>query len=50
MAKVRMQWKAPKETLDSLNESQRELLNYKSGLDILLKVYKTEGFQGWYKV
>ena len=50
MAKVRMQWKAPKSTLKNLSQKERELIQYKSAWDILAKVYTTEGFSGWYLV
>jgi hypothetical protein len=50
MAKVRMQWKAPKETFKNLTQKERELIEYKSAWDILSKVYKTDGFAGWYSV
>lgn len=46
MAKIRMQWKPPQNISKELNESIR----YKSPLDVLSKVYKTEGFKGLYKV
>ncbi|KAI8930291.1 mitochondrial carrier domain-containing protein [Entophlyctis helioformis] len=48
MAKVRMQWRPPKD-LGHLTEKEREMIQYKSSLDILRKVYKTDGFAGWYK-
>jgi hypothetical protein len=49
MAKIRMQWKPPKD-IASLSKREQELLKYKSSLDILQKVYRAEGFTGWYKV
>ena len=45
MAKVRQQWKAPSE----LNQQDRELLTYHSSIDVLRKVYKDQGFLGWYQ-
>jgi hypothetical protein len=50
MAKVRMQWKASKKAIANLSEKERELIQYKSAWDILQKVYKTEGYIGWYNV
>jgi hypothetical protein len=50
MAKVRMQWKAPKDTLKKLTKEQQEQIRYKSAIDILMKVYGTDGLKGWYKV
>ncbi|KAJ3257882.1 ADP/ATP carrier protein [Boothiomyces macroporosus] len=48
MAKVRMQWKPSKKQIDGLSESQKSFFKYKSAWDILAKVYKTDGFRGWY--
>ncbi|KAL2916401.1 hypothetical protein HK105_204157 [Polyrhizophydium stewartii] len=48
MAKVRMQWRPPK-NIDELSDEDREALQYKSSLDILRKVRKSDGFRGWYK-
>jgi hypothetical protein len=48
MAKIRMQWKAPKESLKNLTEEEKHSLKYKSAWDILRKVYVAEGFKGWY--
>ncbi|KAL1923603.1 uncharacterized protein VTP21DRAFT_8583 [Calcarisporiella thermophila] len=40
MAKVRMQWKAPRGV---------KMTPYRSGIDVLTRVYKSEGVSGWYK-
>lgn len=48
MAKVRMQWRPPKAASDQLTEHQRKSLEYKSSLDVLRKVFDTEGVKGWY--
>ena len=48
MAKVRMQWKPPKNVKFNNNED-KDNVEYKSAWDILKKVYKTDGFSGWYK-
>ncbi|KAI8908979.1 mitochondrial carrier domain-containing protein, partial [Gorgonomyces haynaldii] len=48
MAKIRMQWKPPKDA-DALSPKTQEALKYKSSIDILKKVYQTDGFKGWYK-
>jgi hypothetical protein len=48
MAKVRMQWKAPKDSLKNLDQKQKDLVQYKSAVDILAKVYRQEGLRGWY--
>jgi Mitochondrial carrier protein len=49
MAKIRMQWKPPKNT-SKLSAQEQENVRYKSSIDILRKVYHAEGFKGWYKV
>ncbi|TPX69576.1 hypothetical protein SpCBS45565_g02297 [Spizellomyces sp. 'palustris'] len=48
MAKVRMQWKPPKD-VGGLSEKERENITYKSSVDILQKVLAKEGLAGWYK-
>ncbi|KAJ2962440.1 hypothetical protein NQZ79_g2365 [Umbelopsis isabellina] len=42
MAKVRLQWKAPK-------EMKGKIQAYTGSFDVLSRVLKTEGFFGWYK-
>ncbi|KAG2174542.1 hypothetical protein INT44_006805 [Umbelopsis vinacea] len=42
MAKVRLQWKAPK-------EMEGKIQAYTGSFDVLGRVLKTEGFFGWYK-
>ncbi|KAL7754191.1 hypothetical protein RI367_000172 [Sorochytrium milnesiophthora] len=42
MAKVRLQWKVPKELEHDPN------LRYKGAVDVLRKVLKTDGLKGWY--
>ena len=49
MAKVRMQWRPPK-GINSLTEKQKESIQYKGPLDVLKKVFETDGIMGWYKV
>lgn len=46
MAKVRLQWKPSKTDGQVLDQDYQP---YKSSLDVLKRVYKREGFQGWYK-
>lgn len=57
MAKVRLQWKPPKSDLkgddgedvdDSLKHKRN--IKYKGAIDVLRKVYATDGIQGLYKV
>lgn len=43
MAKVRMQWKPSK-------EMEGKIEAYKGALDVLARVFKQDGFFGWYKV
>ncbi|ORZ38008.1 mitochondrial carrier domain-containing protein [Catenaria anguillulae PL171] len=43
MAKVRLQWKPPKE------HAHNPELQFKSAMDVLRKVLKAEGLVGWYK-
>jgi adenine nucleotide transporter 17 len=43
MAKVRLQWKAPK-------EMEGKIQAYTGSFDVLGRVLKSEGFFGWYKV
>ena len=50
MAKVRMQWKAPKSAISKLTKEQQEQVHYKSAIDILSKVYNEQGLIGWYNV
>ncbi|KAJ3305445.1 ADP/ATP carrier protein [Kappamyces sp. JEL0829] len=50
MAKVRMQWKAPKGQTKGLTEKEKQAISYKSAWDILAKIYKAEGLIGWYNV
>lgn len=47
MAKVRMQWKPPKDFCN-LSEKERAALTYKSSFDVLVKVFQDEGFRGFY--
>ena len=49
MAKIRMQWKAPKST-EGWTKEQKELIQYKGAIDVLRKVFKADGFRGLYKV
>ncbi|KAJ3342125.1 ADP/ATP carrier protein [Gonapodya sp. JEL0774] len=49
LAKVKLQWKPPKELVESGNKEQIEKLQYKSSLDVLRKVYESDGVLGWYK-
>ncbi|KAJ3142590.1 ADP/ATP carrier protein [Physocladia obscura] len=48
MAKVRMQWSPPKSTSD-LTEKEQASLRYKGSIDVLKKVFATDGIAGWYK-
>ncbi|KAJ3284875.1 ADP/ATP carrier protein, partial [Blyttiomyces sp. JEL0837] len=48
MAKVRMQWKPPK-SAESLSEKQRKALQYHGSIDVLRKVFESDGILGWYK-
>ncbi|KAJ3299347.1 ADP/ATP carrier protein [Borealophlyctis nickersoniae] len=48
MAKVRMQW-APPKSVSELSEKDRQLVTYKSSIDVLKKVLSTDGVLGWYK-
>ncbi|KND04347.1 uncharacterized protein SPPG_00078 [Spizellomyces punctatus DAOM BR117] len=48
MAKVRMQWKPPKD-VGGLSAKDKENITYKSSVDILQKVLAREGLAGWYK-
>ncbi|KAI8612273.1 mitochondrial carrier domain-containing protein [Chytriomyces sp. MP71] len=48
MAKVRMQWAVPKSAND-LSETDRKSLQYKGSVDVLKKVFATDGLKGWYK-
>ncbi|KAI9337012.1 mitochondrial carrier domain-containing protein [Zopfochytrium polystomum] len=48
MAKVRMQWKPPK-SADQLTEKQRKAIQYTGSIDVLRKVFASEGILGWYK-
>ncbi|TPX76392.1 hypothetical protein CcCBS67573_g02346 [Chytriomyces confervae] len=48
MAKVRMQWAVPKSASD-LSQSDRDALHYKGSVDVLKKVFATDGIKGWYK-
>ena len=50
MAKVRMQWKAPKSELAKLTTEQQEQVHYTSAIDILTKIYLEQGILGWYNV
>ncbi|KXS11902.1 peroxisomal adenine nucleotide transporter 1 [Gonapodya prolifera JEL478] len=49
LAKVKLQWKPSKELLESSTKEQIEKLRYKSSLDVLRKVYESDGITGWYK-
>lgn len=49
MAKVRMQWKPPKD-VGTLSEKEKDAITYKSSWDILQKVLMREGVAGWYNV
>ncbi|KAI9336555.1 mitochondrial carrier domain-containing protein [Obelidium mucronatum] len=48
MAKVRMQWAPPKSVSD-LSETDQLSLKYKGSVDVLKKVFATDGIMGWYK-
>ncbi|KAJ3109787.1 ADP/ATP carrier protein [Phlyctochytrium planicorne] len=48
MAKVRMQWRPPKDTT-GLTEKQRNSIKYSGSLDVLKKVFESDGLMGWYK-
>ncbi|KAJ2994751.1 ADP/ATP carrier protein [Globomyces sp. JEL0801] len=48
MAKIRMQWKPSKKSLEGLTEKQRKALQYTGAVDILKKVYKSDGIKGLY--
>ena len=50
MAKVRMQWKPSKTSLDKLDADQRQKVEYKSAFDILQKIFNDQGLIGWYQV
>ncbi|KAI9028484.1 mitochondrial carrier domain-containing protein [Hyaloraphidium curvatum] len=43
MAKVKLQWKPPKELAND------PMYQYKGALDVLAKVYKQDGISGWYR-
>lgn len=45
MAKVRMQWKPSRE-----ERATGRAVRYRSAIHVLKKVYKTDGFRGWYNV
>jgi len=49
LAKVKLQWKPPKELTEGQSAEAIEKLKYKNSLDVLRKVYETEGIGGWYK-
>ncbi|KAJ9067812.1 hypothetical protein DSO57_1035362 [Entomophthora muscae] len=44
MAKVRLQWKAPKHVAEN-----PEYVPYKDSIDVLKRVFKKKGFFGWYE-
>ncbi len=44
MAKVKLQWKPPKELAND------PMYQYDGALDVLAKVYKQDGISGWYRV
>ncbi|KAJ3111731.1 ADP/ATP carrier protein [Phlyctochytrium bullatum] len=48
MAKVRMQWRPPK-NVSGLSEKQRNAIKYNGSLDVLRKVFESDGLMGWYK-
>ena len=48
MAKVRLQWKPPVNTKEC-SEKELDLVHYTSALDVLKKVYMSEGIRGIYK-
>ncbi|KAJ3201268.1 ADP/ATP carrier protein [Entophlyctis luteolus] len=48
MAKVRMQWSPPK-SLTNLTEIEQESFKYRDSIDVLKKVFATDGVAGWYK-
>ncbi|KAJ3220106.1 ADP/ATP carrier protein [Dinochytrium kinnereticum] len=48
MAKVRMQWRPPKD-VKGLSEKQRNSIKYKGSIDVLKKVFESDGLMGWYK-
>eukprot|EP00842_Homolaphlyctis_polyrhiza_P003233 jgi/Hompol1/3910/HPOL_003405-RA len=45
LAKVRMQWRPPS-SINELKSEEREMLQYSSALDVLRKVYRTDGIKG----
>jgi hypothetical protein len=47
MAKIRMQWKPDRQ---KLSNEQIEETKYTSPSDVLVKIYKSEGVNGWYTV
>lgn len=44
MAKVKLQWKPPKELAND------PMYQYDGALDVLAKVYRQDGITGWYRV
>ncbi|KAJ3415669.1 ADP/ATP carrier protein [Chytridiales sp. JEL 0842] len=48
MAKVRMQWRPPR-SAEGLSAKQQAALRYTGSLDVLRKVYASDGILGWYK-
>ncbi|TPX34842.1 hypothetical protein SmJEL517_g02614 [Synchytrium microbalum] len=49
MAKVKLQWKAPKSATDKLTAAEKDRLHYKNSIDVLQKVLESDGIRGWYK-
>lgn len=48
MAKVKMQWKAPKDSASKLTKEEQDAIKYKGAWDILRKAYHADGLKGWY--
>ncbi|KAI8851486.1 mitochondrial carrier domain-containing protein [Chytridium lagenaria] len=48
MAKVRMQWRPPKDQ-KGLTEKQKNSIKYTGSIDVLKKVFESDGLMGWYK-
>ncbi|KAJ3194930.1 ADP/ATP carrier protein [Irineochytrium annulatum] len=48
MAKVRMQWRPPK-NVAGLSEKQINSIKYSGSIDVLKKVFESDGLIGWYK-
>lgn len=49
MAKVRLQWKPSKQMQQNYTPNELSELEYNGAVDVLKKVYKSNGVKGWYK-